>query len=341
MRKGTKLHDAERYAILAAVYEKEGTAVNQDSVGAYRTKTTRAGEFLYVACYPLISMGRKREQDEALERLIADRRHRTLVKYARYNNARRCMIFEQLVHANFGKGDFHVALTYEQPQYDLPMDQIPVRDREEAKRDLRNWLNRVKRMMKRHGLNPQDLRWLAVTVTKTHDREAPNPYPDVHHHHVLLGGIPEELRGEVERLWGFGYCNADRLQPDDKGIAAMAGYVARQEGSANGEHLPGEKSYSGSRNLKKPTVTTSDSRISRRRVAQIAADVRANAREVFAKVYPGYRLVEEPKVQTSDFVAGAYIYAKLRIKDGKPHAGGAKGVMDRRKERVYEQGTES
>ena len=135
---------------------------------------------------------------------------------------------------------------------------------------------------------------------------------------MLLGGVPEELRGEVERLWGFGYCNADRLQPDDKGIAAMAGYVARQEGSANGEHLPGEKSYSGSQNLKKPAVTTSDSRISRRRVSQIAADVRANAREVFAKVYPGYRLVEEPKVQTSDFVAGAYIYAKLRVRDGAP-----------------------
>jgi len=63
-------------------------------------------------------------------------------------------------------------------------------------------------------------------------------------------------------------------------------------------------------------VTTSDSKISRRRAAQIAADVRANAWEVFAKVYPGYRLVEQPVVQTSDFVAGGYIYAKLRIDRG-------------------------
>ena len=85
----------------------------------------------------------------------------------------------------------------------------------------------------------------------------------------------------------------------------------------------GEKSWSGSKNLIRPEVKTSDARISRRRAAQIAADVRANAPEIFAKVYPDYRLVDWPKVETSDFVAGGYIYAKLRRRgEGGKNPGG-------------------
>ena len=325
MTRAKRLHDSERYAVLAAVYGREGTAVDHERVGAYRTKTVRAGEFLYVSCYPLISLPCKQDQDAALETLRADQRVKSRARWARYNNARRVTAFEQLVHANFGRGDLHVACTYEQPQYDLPMEQVPIRTRDEARRDVRNYLNRIKRMLKRHGCDVNEFRWICVTVTKEYDKEARSPFPDVHHHHLLMAGVPEELRNEVEKLWPFGFCDADRLQPDDRGISAMAGYIARQEGRASGDHAPGEKSYTGSRNLKKPAVTTSDSRISRRRVAQIAADVRTNAREVFAKVYPEYRLVEEPKVQTSDFVAGAYLYAKLRVRDGEGRKNKRKG----------------
>ena len=320
MAKGKKLHDAERYAVLAAVYGREGTQVNHEQVGAYRTKTVKAGEFLYVACYPLIGSTQKREQDKALAMLEQEKRKGRLIGYARYNNKRRVREFEQLVHTNFGKNDLHIACTYGDMEYSPEFGMAdaanrPHRDREDAKRDVRNYINRVKRLLKRNGCDLAEFRWVAVTVTKRYDQEARRPYPDAHHHHLLMHGVPEALRGEVERLWPYGYCNADRIQPDDKGIAAIANYVARQEGSANGCHAPGEKSYTGSRNLKKPTVTTSDSRISRRRVAQIAADVRGNAWEVFGKVYPGYRLVEQPVVQLSDFVSGAYVYAKLRIRE--------------------------
>ena len=55
----------------------------------------------------------------------------------------------------------------------------------------------------------------------------------------------------------------------------------------------------------------SSRKISRRRAAQIAADVQANAREIFEKIYPGYTL-QEAEVKYSDFVAGAYIYARMR-----------------------------
>lgn len=317
-----RLYDADRHAVLAAVYEKEGTGVNHDGVGAYRTKLVRAGDMIYVSCYPLISIGRLREQDAALKAMKEDGRFRTRLKYAKYNNRRRVEAFEQLAHANFGAGDFHVSCTYDPAGPGIYPSEREAIDREQAKKDVRNYLRRIRRMLARHGCDLQEFRWICVTVTKEHDREAPRPFPDTHHHHLLMHGVPEALRGEAERLWMHGFCNADRLQPNDTGIAEVSGYIARQEGRANGDHAPGEKSFTSSRNLKKPAVTTSDSRISRRRVAQIAADVRANAAEIFAALYPDCRLVEWPRVEMSDFVAGAYIHARLKRTKAQPQRRG-------------------
>lgn len=310
---GKRLHDAEMYEVLAAVYAKEGTQVTSDNVGAYRTKAVRAGDFLYLSCYPLwLTMPSDRAR-EALYDLKAGRAEKkVLTKYAKYNNARRCRDFEMLVHANFDYNDLHVSATYEVQDYDR-RDDLVWRDRDQAKREVSNYIRRVKRLLTKRGCDLSEFRWICCTVTKE-SRNETNPNPDSHHHHILMHGVPEILRGEVERLWGFGYCNADRLQPNDKGVAAMAGYIARQEGSYSGER-PGEKSYRTSRNIVRPEVLVSDKKISRRRVSQIAADVRANAAEIFGRVYPGWRLVEEPSVTTSDFVAGAYIRAKLRIMD--------------------------
>lgn len=317
MQKKKRLHDAERYAVLAAVYAKEDLRVDQSNVGAYRTKTVRAGDFLYVSCYPLVPANIRREQETQLVELeqsgALKKGGKLRAKWNRHNNTRRTWKFEQLVHANFGQGDHHICCTYPVEEWDADRSQIVCRDREDAKRDLRNYIRRLRRMLKRHGCDLSEFRWIVCTVTKESMKEAVNPRPDVHHHHMLVHGIPEHLRAEAEMLWDLGTCNADRLQEDgNTGVARMAGYIARQEGSANGERA-GEKSYSCSRNIIRPEEKVSDVKISRRRVSQIAADVRVNAREVFEKVWPGYRLSDEPTVMTSEFVAGAYIYARLRV----------------------------
>ena len=82
-----------------------------------------------------------------------------------------------------------------------------------------------------------------------------------------------------------------------------------------------------SRNLKKPDERVSDRKIPRRRAALVARDVQANGREIFEKLYPGYRL-EEARVRYSDFAAGAYIYARMRRhtpdKQPKSRSGGKK-----------------
>lgn len=304
--------DARQYEVLAAVYAKEGTQVLEDMAGAYRTKTTKAGDCLYVDCYPLISRELRMAQSELLREMKRTKDRKVQLKYAKYNNARRVRLFDQLVEANIAYGDFHVCCTYERDSYDMgKYGQGEYRGREEAKRDCANYIRRIRRLLKRHGHDVLQFRWIAVTVTKEKDISAYESRP-THHHHILMHGVPEELRGEIERMWPYGFCNADRAQPGDKGLSALSAYVARQEGRANGDHAFREKSFSTSRNIIRPTVTTSDTKISRRRVAQIAADVRANAAEIFAKIYPDYRLVEDPKIMISDFVAGAYIWAKLK-----------------------------
>ena len=284
-------------------------------VGGYRTKTVQAGEYLYVSCYPLLTYNADRVQRSCLMNDLPEDRiknARIRQRYNRYNNKRRIQEFEQLVHANLVRGDLHIACTYEVQDPDRP-DLFEYRDREQARREIRNYINRIKYMLQKRKCDLSQFRWICVTVTKEADPEAFNPLPERHHHHLLVHGIPEELRNDVERLWTYGYCNADRLQESNEGFAAMAGYISRQESSANGENC-GKRSYSTSKNIIKPTVRTSDSRISRRRAAMIAADVQVAGREIFEKLFEGYRLVEEVRTDVSNFVAGAYIYARLRRK---------------------------
>lgn len=311
-----KLKDGEKYAVLAAAYAgedvQEGTSVNPGSVGAYRTKTVYAGEFLYISCYPLIGANADRTQRQRLKEFAMDREKcaKLRAKYNKYNNRRRITAFEQLVHANFIDGDLHVCCTYAMQDYE-DYQSVEHRTRDEAKADIRNYLRRVKRLLKKCGCNLSEFRWICCTVTKESMKEACNPRPDVHHHHLLMHGVPSALRTDIELLWAFGFCNADRLQDGSEGFSAMAGYIARQEGSANGERA-GERSFTTSRNIIKPRVTTSDSRISRRRASLLAEDVRAFGSEIFEKVFPGFRLMECPRVDISPFVEGAYIYARLR-----------------------------
>ena len=317
MPKKARLRDSEKYAVLASALEspeaQEGTRLKSDAVGGYRTKTVRAGEFLYISCYPLISCAADREQLKRLEdfKIQKEKNAKLRAKYAKYNNARRITGFEQLVHTNFVNGDLHVVCTYPLQDYRF-YNELEFRTRDDAKRESYNFIRRTKRFLKRCGCDLKEFRWICVTVTKESMDDSARPLPDHHHHHILMHGVPPELRGDIEKLWNYGTCNADRIHDSATGLADVAGYVARQESSCNGENA-GQRSYTTSRNIKRPKVTTNDSKISRRRMAQIAADVMFAGREIFEeKLFPGFRLIEDVQVKTSEYVAGAYIYAKLR-----------------------------
>lgn len=75
----------------------------------------------------------------------------------------------------------------------------------------------------------------------------------------------------------------------------------------------GGKRWAASKNLVDPKITEADTKISRRKVEQMAEDFEAKPAAIFAALFPEYSF-NECAVRYSDFVAGAYIYAKLHRK---------------------------
>lgn len=312
-----RLRDAEQFEILTDdVLSKIGSEVKPEKVGSVRTKTVRAGDWIYIYAYPLITTGQHDRASDELERMRQSRKRSDLMKFTRYNNKVRIRKLEWLCSANFKEGDLHLTLTYDFVDYERG-EKTEI-TREVALKHRASFIRKVKRLLKRFGANVDELRWVAVTVTKEGSSEIPlgQAKRDRHHHHILMHGIPMELRSDVEMLWTYGYANADRIQEGrNNGIARMTAYISRQEGSANGSHAKGQRSYSCSRNIIKPEQRTSDRKLSPRRLMMIAEDVRANGVEIFEKIYKQYRCTETPVVSVSDFVPGAYISAKMRRRD--------------------------
>ena len=113
-------------------------------------------------------------------------------------------------------------------------------------------------------------------------------------------------RDEAENLWRHGLARADRCQAQEKGLAGFARYITARKET---QHRLMKRSWGASKNLKQPTVTVADRKFSRAAADRIARDVEGDAKAVLEKKYPGYRLIEEPRIRWSDFLPGCYIYA--------------------------------
>ena len=216
-------------------------------------------------------------------------------------NARRYLV--QLGNLNFlgDKDALHVTATY-RPKY-LP------ETLEDAEREIHNFLRRVQARRKKEGLPP--LKYILVTACTT-EKNSDKPVR-IHHHIVMNGGLD---RDTVEGLWRrrrkkgqeigdkIGFCNADRLQADENGIAALSNYLARQSG--------GKKRWSSSHNLKRPESRTNDGKYTRRQVEKWAKE--RPGREFWEKKYPGWTLTDEDYGVTYVFheQTGWSVYLKLR-----------------------------
>lgn len=317
---------AEKYAFL---FDKENREeLLMKGVSNQRVKTVRAGELLYIASFPVWNTKAQAEQAKNAPR------NAEAVRWVNVRNRR--TRFEQIVHANFGRDDYYFTATYtESPKGNRRLDEDYYRDEPkdeiEAQSNVRKFIRALRALVKRKGGDVKKLKYLYVTE-ETYTRH-PDPAYDRarYHHHMLItrevGSGVSLTRDEIEQLWqdmpfASGRVRCDRLQPDtNNGLSAVAQYLVKQE---KGETLVTEKGarknqhrYAGSKNLKKPKPTVADHKISKRRVQRLAADVRANAKDIFESLYPGYKLCGEPTVRTSDYVEGAYIYAKMIRKGGR------------------------
>lgn len=329
--------DTSRYEIL---FDLKAGEYNQAEVGGIRTRTIRAGDALEVECFPItkVAEGARREYirrksrpgQEALNKRNAEKRIR------------------RLIDANFTTEDYVVTLTWDYSPIDrfhmshaaalAKWDELglPV-DEDEARWEFVKYVKRLKYHMGRRGWGAKELKYLYV-LEVTHERRDTDPAALYNHHHfhavIHAPGLSIE---DIKALWPHGDVRCDRLSFRGNGSANLAAYITKQHGveriDREGRRL---RRWATSKNLVEPQITVSDRKVSRRRAQQVAQDVQQFGREIFEKLYPGYQCVEDPTVRYSDFVAGAYIFARLRRVDAREPWARAR-ARRRREERAYEQ----
>lgn len=273
------------------IYDVE-TSKDKDTK-RYRTKTIRSGNMLEQEIYPIWSTSKKAVKDRVKNRSkeMQDRVNR--------KNLRKKLI--RLSNANFGSNDIWITVGYRNKA--SPSSVI------DAKRDVVNYIRRLQRYVKKKGW--KKLKYLYVTEGNGEDTRF--------HHHIILS-FPD--RDIAESKWTKGeYPQARRLQPNDYGLEGLARYITKSA-STTTKHEDGEchkyKNYGYSLNLVKswlaPYMTVADWKISKRKANQLAR-YEMDAAEYFQKLNPQYQYTDM-RVHTSDYVAGWYIYVRMRKRDG-------------------------
>ena len=250
----------------------------------YRRSVVLAGDRMECEIYPVF--GRNDEQ-----KARAAKQNTTPAKQKRLNDerARRRLIL--LADANFGEKDIHLTLTYRH-ETTLPA----------CRKDLRNFLLRVKRYREKLGMEP--LKYI-YTIEGKVELSRGFPVSRIHIHMLMNGGVSRE---RLEELWEMGYANADRLQPTERGLEEIASYIIKEA-----RYKDGGRKWSASRNLKKPLRRKTDAKTSNRMVKLIAHDILNEAKEQTEKLYPKYRFVD-CKVYYSYQIDGVYIRVLMRRK---------------------------
>ena len=266
--------------LLSEYWRNEPTMIRIGRMG-YRTRTTVAGPRLEVEVHPIFGRNQERTARAAKLRVSSEKQQRLNME-----RAKRHLI--QLVDANFGAKDIHLTLTYQS---------APEETR--CRKDVRNFLDKVKRLRKKRGL--PELKYIYTIEGNTS-----GSLERIHVHLLMSGGVERE---ELERIWARGYANADRLRPDENGLEAISRYIVKQQKN--------RRKWCQSRNLRQPKVRTSDSKCSNAKVKLLAYDFQTEAKEIMQKLYPGYQFVKGD-VYHSDVVDGVYIRCVMRkFSEGK------------------------
>lgn len=244
----------------------------------YREKRIVSGRYLEAEIYPVSlhetqkSRKQKSKQSRPKQQNLNDK------------NAKKHLT--RLINSNFDNRDLAVHLTYKPGCIPADLDQ--------ARRDIANYIRRIRGYRKRHGL--PELRYIAVIECR--DASSARKSIRIHHHMIMSGDMD---RDEVERIWSMGRSNADRLQPDETGYTALAKYITKDP--------QGSKRWSQSRNLKQPEIHVNDHKYSRRKVEQLANI--PEDRATYERLYPGYTFTR-CEVNHNEYAGGIYISIKMR-----------------------------
>ncbi len=145
--------------------------------------------------------------------------------------------FMRLLHENFNQDDYVIGLDYRESC--LPEDDTA------AKKDITNFLRRVKRLYKRFS---EELKY--IMVYERSERGRP-------HFHVIMqnAGIATSL---IRSLWYYGRTEIEPLQYDEDGIMGLCKYVTK------GNLF--KKRWCASKNLRQPVPVDSDYKLTQKKV---------------------------------------------------------------------------
>lgn len=250
----------------------------------YLVKTIISGDYLESEIYPIYIHTRDAPRKDK------EKNSREAQTNLNDKNARKR--FVRLVNTNFSKNDLAVDLTY--ADNFLPTE-------EEARRDIQNYIRRIKNYRKKHRLEP--LKYIYVIEFLGEDERGKTKKVRIHHHMI----INQMDRNVVEDLWGKGRVSAERLQPDEFGLEGKARYIIKNFNK-------GTKRWSGSRNLKQPEVHRSTSKLTKRKAEKLAKNEN-DASEIIEKMYKGKYILNDVKTYINPDYGGCYIYARMRRRE--------------------------
>lgn len=250
----------------------------RSGITCYRTKTIKSGDMLECISYPVY---KKQSQMRAAREKV------TGTAQAEVNRRNAVRRVERMVQCNFGKNAVIVTCTYE--------GACP--EEAEAEKQLDLYLARLRRAAKKNG---QELKYVAVTERSSTGRV---------HHHMILQGVD---RDTAEGKWKRGYCNARRYQQRSEQFVGIVRYMLKYRST---QDMLVSRRVRTSHGMRMPVERVSDHKISIRRMERMAEDMQEQGMQILGKVYPEYELHERPTIRRSEFLPGAYLYARMWRKD--------------------------
>ena len=234
----------------------------------YREKQYVCGDYTDVQIYPVYAKAKQRRSKAKPTSEVQEK----------LNEKNKHQRLSRLIHTNFTCRDMALHLTY--------ADECHPENPERAKKDIQNFLKKLKRRYSGLG---KELKYIWVCETGKRSGR-------IHFHAIISEGLS---RDEIEELWQFGYANTKRLKFTENGLKGLSVYMTKQRLLF--------KSWSSSRNLKKPVEKQNDYKYSASAVKEI---VEQDMILDFCKNYPGYGISAfEASVNSNN--GGYYISARL------------------------------
>ena len=252
----------------------------------YRRRTTVSGPRIDAEVFPVFGRQQRGYLRRAKHQLTREAQQKA-------NTERSMMRLIQLFEANFSKNGVSIGLSYG--------GEAPTPER--IDKDVRNFVERVKRYRRNNGL--PEMKY----ICQIGGDEMPAPGYSGKRPHLHMTTQGDVSREVLEKLWGHGYANCDRLQPGKEGLAAIAMYYFKQ--IHDRAPKKGVRKWRCSKNLTQPVRRARDAKMTNSRVKRIAYDFRNEAKQVMEKLYPGY-VLQDVKVRYSDVIDGVYIRCVLR-----------------------------